>query len=258
MRGQVRSGASLVATVAVAVAIVAVGCAPAPAPAPTSSTTSTTVSATSTTSAPSTTVPETTTSTSTTIVVDTTTTSTTTTTPPTSTTTTTPAPGQQVIGRTDPGNVLGGYQCGGYLSLQPDLPDYIVPAGTWSIVAVAHTKLSASVAEQFRVAVLRPFGTGGTAFTVVALSPTLTAPSSTDPVSRLTLATPLPVQAGDILGIVSFAGTYCQLRNQSLPGSIWYVAGGTGVATGTNVMPTRINGGIQSSALNLQAELRPR
>ena len=149
------------------------------------------------------------------------------------------------------------YQCGGYLSLQPDLPDYLVPTGTWSIVAVAHTKLSASVAEQFRVAVLRPAGTTGTGFTVAALSPILTAPSSADPVARLSLDVPLPVQAGDVLGIVSFAGTYCQLRNQAAAGSIWYALGATGVTTGTTITPTRI-AGIQSSALNLEAQLVPR
>jgi hypothetical protein len=147
-----------------------------------------------------------------------------------------------------------GIPCSGYLSMQPDLADYRVPAGSWSVSSFSYTKSGTSDTSSLRLVIARPDSTTTNKFQVVGLSSSVTTGPSTDLVATFSLTTPIPVQEGDVLAMASGAGAECLLN---VPGTnSRYLQVPSNLAVGTSIT---LSGQFSGSySLNIAAQLIPR
>jgi hypothetical protein len=149
---------------------------------------------------------------------------------------------------------MGGIGCNGYLSMQPELTDYRVPAGSWSVSSFSYTKPGIGSTSSLRLVIARPDSTTANKFQVVGLSNMVTTGPGTISVANFTLPTPIPVQEGDVLAMVSGVGAVCLLNVPGAPSHFLNVP--ATLAVGSSIIPNGQYGG--SFSLNIAAQLVPR
>jgi hypothetical protein len=96
------------------------------------------------------------------------------------------------------GSAVGGFDCGGItadtIQLSSNSPSYAVPPGG-TFITDWYVQVGGDTGS-VSLLVWRPASTGG--YTLAAVSPTV---DLADPASNFTLDTPIPVQAGDVIGL---------------------------------------------------------
>ncbi|MEI7887686.1 MAG: hypothetical protein WCJ04_09855 [Actinomycetes bacterium] len=135
--------------------------------------------------------------------------------------------------------------------MQPELTDYRVPAGNWSVASFSYSKPGISSTSSLRLVIARPDLTTANKFQVVGLSDMVTTGPGTISVANFTLPTPIPVQEGDVLAMVSGVGAVCLLNVAGAPSH--YLNVPATLAVGSSIIP---NGQFSGSySLNIAAQL---
>jgi hypothetical protein len=146
------------------------------------------------------------------------------------------------IGQTLPGSVA----CGGPSTvwfIQTSPPSYAVPAGNWNLTS--WSTLAGTNGGSMGLMVFRPTGS---AYTVVGASPV--EPLTANSLNTFTLAVPIAVQGGDLLGLTATSATACGTFTSGT------VVGNTGAppSVGTTVTPPLT---LSPRELNISATLSP-
>jgi hypothetical protein len=151
------------------------------------------------------------------------------------------ATGGTTIGQVQPGALV----CGGPDTIVQSAPSaYAVPPGNWQVTGWATQ--AGSFGGQMSLIIFRP--SGPSTYTVIGESPVETLTANT--LNTFTLAAPIAVQGGDMLGMFEGRNASCAI----IPGgTIRYSVAVGPPAVGSTFTPT----GSQTARLNIAATLVP-
>ena len=135
-------------------------------------------------------------------------------------------------------------------------PSYVVPAGSW-VITDWSTQASASFDGNLALEVWRPTTTAGS-YDLVGISPAQTVPAGSG-VNTFTLAQPIAVQPGDLLGLRVTGIAGCATFTLNFTGDFYQMAGGTPTPTAgsTTAFPFTIRGFELNVAATLTAAAPP-
>jgi len=140
----------------------------------------------------------------------------------------------------------GTFKCGEYWLLQTDSA-YAVPAGTWEVSS--WSTQGGLEAGSMALVIFRAAGSG--MYTVVGASPVESLTAGT--LNAFTLASPISVQAGDLLGMYE-NGAYCGSGDA---GSVFGAFGTGALTVGATVKPTWGNTSFRANISATLTSLAP-